>query len=217
MHSLRLVVADDHPLMRRGICGLLEAEPGWEVVAKASNGREAIDAVSKSKPDVLVIDLAMPELNGLTATREILRLFPKLGVVLLTMHNTDQSVREVLESGARGYVLKSDAEQDLVAAVKAVAAGKPFFTANITEIVLKGYLNRTATSEPAKALSGLTTRERQVVQLLVEGKGNKDVALAMRLSVKTVEAHRSNINRKLAIRTTSDLVRYAVRNGIVSA
>jgi DNA-binding NarL/FixJ family response regulator len=217
VHSLRLVVADDHPLMRRGICGLLEAEPGWEVVAKASNGREAIDAVSKSKPDVLVIDLAMPELNGLTATREILRLFPKLGVVLLTMHNTDQSVREVLESGARGYVLKSDAEQDLVAAVKAVAAGKPFFTANITEIVLKGYLNRTATSEPAKALSGLTTRERQVVQLLVEGKGNKDVALAMRLSVKTVEAHRSNINRKLAIRTTSDLVRYAVRNGIVSA
>lgn len=217
MHSLRLVVADDHPLMRRGICGLLEAEPGWEVVAKASNGREAIDAVSKSKPDVLVIDLAMPELNGLTATREILRLFPKLGVVLLTMHNTDQSVREVLESGARGYVLKSDAEQDLVAAVKAVAAGKPFFTANITEIVLKGYLNRTATSEPAKALSGLTTRERQVVQLLVEGKGNKDVALAMRLSVKTVEAHRSNINRKLAIRSTSDLVRYAVRNGIVSA
>jgi DNA-binding NarL/FixJ family response regulator len=217
VHSLRLVVADDHPLMRRGICDLLEAEPGWEVVAKASNGREAIDAVSRSKPDVLVIDLAMPELNGLTATREILRLFPKLGVVLLTMHNTDQSVREVLESGARGYVLKSDAEQDLVAAVKAVAAGKPFFTANITEIVLKGYLNRTATSEPAKALSGLTTRERQVVQLLVEGKGNKDVALAMRLSVKTVEAHRSNINRKLAIRSTSDLVRYAVRNGIVSA
>ena len=217
MHNLRLVVADDHPLMRRGICDLLEAEPGWEVVAKASNGREAIDAVSMSKPDVLVIDLAMPELNGLTATREILRLFPKLGVVLLTMHNTDQSVREVLESGARGYVLKSDAEQDLVAAVKAVAAGKPFFTANITEIVLKGYLNRTATSEPAKALSGLTTREREVVQLLVEGKGNKDVALAMRLSVKTVEAHRSNINRKLAIRSTSDLVRYAVRNGIVSA
>jgi DNA-binding NarL/FixJ family response regulator len=217
VHNLRLVVADDHPLMRRGICDLLEAEPGWEVVAKASNGREAIDAVSKTKPDVLVIDLAMPELNGLTATREILRLFPELGVVLLTMHNTDQSVREVLESGARGYVLKSDAEQDLVAAVKAVAAGKPFFTANITEIVLKGYLNRTAISEPAKALSGLTTREREVVQLLVEGKGNKDVALAMHLSVKTVEAHRSNINRKLAIRSTSDLVRYAVRNGIVSA
>jgi DNA-binding NarL/FixJ family response regulator len=216
VHSLRLVVADDHPLMRRGICDLLETEPGWKVVAKASNGREAIEAVTRAKPDVLVIDLAMPELNGLTATREILRLFPKLAVVLLTMHNTDQSVREVLESGARGYVLKSDAEQDLIAAVKAVAAGKPFFTANITEIVLKGYLNRTENTEPAKALSGLTTRERQVVQLLVEGKGNKDVALAMRLSVKTVEAHRSNINRKLAIRSTSDLVRYAVRNGIVA-
>jgi DNA-binding NarL/FixJ family response regulator len=199
--------------MRRGICDLLEAEPGWKVVAEATNGREAIDAVAKTKPDVLVIDLAMPELNGLTATREILRFFPKVEVVLLTMHNTDQAIREVLESGARGYVLKSDAEQDLVTAVMTVAAGKPFFTAHVTEVVLKGYLSRT---EPADPLPELTTRERQVVQLLVEGKGNKDVAAAMRVSVKTVEAHRSNINRKLSIRSTSDLVRYAVRNGIVA-
>jgi DNA-binding NarL/FixJ family response regulator len=199
--------------MRRGICDLLEAEPGWKVVAEATNGREAIDAVAKTKPDVLVIDLAMPELNGLTATREILRFFPKVEVVLLTMHNTDQAIREVLESGARGYVLKSDAEQDLVTAVMTVAAGKPFFTAHVTEVVLKGYLSRT---EPADPLPELTTRERQVVQLLVEGKGNKDVAAAMRVSVKTVEAHRSNINRKLSIRSTSELVRYAVRNGIVA-
>jgi DNA-binding NarL/FixJ family response regulator len=199
--------------MRRGICDLLEAEPGWKVVAEATNGREAIDAVAKTKPDVLVIDLAMPELNGLTATREILRFFPKVEVVLLTMHNTDQAIREVLESGARGYVLKSDAEQDLVTAVMTVAAGKPFFTAHVTEVVLKGYLSRT---EPANPLPELTTRERQVVQLLVEGKGNKDVAAAMRVSVKTVEAHRSNINRKLSIRSTSDLVRYAMRNGIVA-
>jgi DNA-binding NarL/FixJ family response regulator len=212
VRNLRLVVADDHPLMRRGICDLLETEPGWEVVAEANNGREAVEAVAKTKPDVLVIDLAMPELNGLTATREILRFFPKVEVVLLTMHNSDQAIREVLESGARGYVLKSDAEQDLIAAVKAVSVGKPFFTANVTEVVLKGYLNRT---EPAETLPELTTRERQVVQLLVEGKGNKDVAVAMRVSVKTVEAHRSNINRKLSLRSTSDLVRYAVRNGIV--
>lgn len=199
--------------MRRGICDLLEAEPGWKVVAEATNGREAIDAVAKTKPDVLVIDLAMPELNGLTATREILRFFPKVEVVLLTMHNTDQAIREVLESGARGYVLKSDAEQDLVTAVMTVAAGKPFFTAHVTEVVLKGYLSRT---EPADPLPELTTRERQVVQLLVEGKGNKDVAAVMRVSVKTVEAHRSNINRKLSIRSTSELVRYAMRNGIVA-
>jgi DNA-binding NarL/FixJ family response regulator len=212
VRNLRLVVADDHPLMRRGICDLLETEPGWEVVAEANNGREAVEAVAKTKPDVLVIDLAMPELNGLTATREILRFFPKVEVVLLTMRNSDQAIREVLESGARGYVLKSDAEQDLIAAVKAVSVGKPFFTANVTEVVLKGYLNRT---EPAETLPELTTRERQVVQLLVEGKGNKDVAVAMRVSVKTVEAHRSNINRKLSLRSTSDLVRYAVRNGIV--
>jgi DNA-binding NarL/FixJ family response regulator len=215
VRNLRLVVADDHALMRRGICDLLEGEPGWEVVAEASNGREAVEAVAKAKPDVLVIDLAMPELNGLTATREILRFFPRVEVVLLTMHNTDQVIREVLESGARGYVLKSDAEQDLIAAVKAVAAGKPFFTANVTEVVLKGYLNRSTSTEPAETLLELTTRERQVVQLLAEGKGNKDVAVAMRVSVKTVEAHRSNINRKLSIRSTSELVRYAVRNGIV--
>ncbi len=195
---------------------MLEAEPGWQVVEEATNGREAVEAVAKAKPDVLVIDLAMPELNGLTATREILRSFPKVEVVLLTMHNTDQAIREVLESGARGYVLKSDAEQDLVTAVKAVSDGKPFFTPNVAEVVLKGYLYRNKKTEVKDQLPELTTREREVVQLLAEGKGNKDVAVAMQVSVKTVEAHRSNINRKLSIRSTSDLVRYAVRNGIVA-
>ena len=216
MHKLRIVVADDHALMRRGICDLLRAEPGWNVIAEASNGREAVNAVAKMKPDVLVIDLAMPELNGLTATREILRSFPKVQVVLLTMHNTDQAIREVLESGARGYVLKSDAEQNLIAAVKAVAEGKPFFTPNVAEIVLKGYLRRNADAEVNDSLPELTTREREIVQLLAEGKGNKEVAMTLQVSVKTVEAHRSNINRKLSIRSTTDLVRYAVRNHIVT-
>jgi len=216
VHKLRIVVADDHALMRRGICDLLRAEPGWNVIAEASNGREAVNAVAKMKPDVLVIDLAMPELNGLTATREILRSFPKVQVVLLTMHNTDQAIREVLESGARGYVLKSDAEQNLIAAVKAVAEGKPFFTPNVAEIVLKGYLRRNADAEVNDSLPELTTREREIVQLLAEGKGNKEVAMTLQVSVKTVEAHRSNINRKLSIRSTTDLVRYAVRNHIVT-
>jgi DNA-binding NarL/FixJ family response regulator len=214
--KLRLVVADDHALMRRGICDLLEAEPGWEVVAQAVNGREAVDAVARTRPDVLVIDLAMPELNGLTAAREILRSFPKVEIVLLTMHNTDQTIREVLECGARGYVLKSDAEQDLIVAVKAVAQGKPFFTPSVAEVVLKGYLRHNARPETPERAQELTTREREVVQLLAEGKGNKEVAVAMRVSVKTVEAHRSNINRKLSIRSTSELVRYAVRNSIVA-
>jgi DNA-binding NarL/FixJ family response regulator len=217
MHNLRIVVADDHPLMRRGICSLLESEPGWKVVAEASNGREAVEAMTRSKPDVLVIDLAMPELNGLTATREILRALPKTQVVLLTMHNTEQVIREVLESGARGFVLKSDAGQNLVAAVKAVAAGKPFFTPNVADVVLKGYLRCNSKSGSRANLPVLTTRELQVMQLLAEGKANKAVANAMQISVKTVEAHRSNINRKLSIKTTSDLVRYAVRNGIVDA
>jgi DNA-binding NarL/FixJ family response regulator len=217
MRNLRIVVADDHPLMRRGICDLLESEPDWKVVAEASNGREAVEAMTRSKPDVLVIDLAMPELNGLTATREILRALPKTEVVLLTMHNTEQVIREVLESGARGFVLKSDAGQNLVAAVKAVAAGKPFFTPNVADVVLKGYLRFNSKSGSRANLPVLTTRELQVMQLLAEGKANKAVANAMQISVKTVEAHRSNINRKLSIKTTSDLVRYAVRNGIVDA
>jgi len=214
--KLRLVVADDHALMRRGICDLLETEPGWEIVAQAVNGREAVDAVARTRPDVLVIDLAMPELNGLTAAREILRSFPRVEIVLLTMHNTDQTIREVLECGARGYVLKSDAEQDLIAAVKAVSQGKPFFTPSVAEVVLKGYLRQNARPETPERMQELTTREREVVQLLAEGKGNKEVAVAMRVSVKTVEAHRSNINRKLSIRSTSELVRYAVRNAIVA-
>jgi DNA-binding NarL/FixJ family response regulator len=217
MRNLRIVVADDHPLMRRGICDLLESEPGWKVVAEASNGREAVEAMTGSKPDILVIDLAMPELNGLTATREILRALPKTGVVLLTMHKTEQVIREVLESGARGFVLKSDAGQNLVAAVKTVAAGKPFFTPNVADVVLKGYLRSNSKSGSRANLPVLTTRELQVMQLLAEGKANKAVANAMQISVKTVEAHRSNINRKLSFKTTSDLVRYAVRNGIVDA
>jgi DNA-binding NarL/FixJ family response regulator len=217
MRNLRIVVADDHPLMRRGICDLLESEPGWKVVAEASNGREAVEAMTGSKPDVLVIDLAMPELNGLTATREILRALPKTEVVLLTMHNTEQVIREVLESGARGFVLKSDAGQNLVAAVKAVAGGKPFFTPNVADVVLKGYLRSNSKNGSRANLPVLTTRELQVMQLLAEGKANKAVASAMQISVKTVEAHRSNINRKLSIKTTSELVRYAVRNGIVDA
>lgn len=217
MRNLRIVVADDHPLMRRGICDLLESEPGWKVVAEASNGREAVEAMTGSKPDVLVIDLAMPELNGLTATREILRALPKTEVVLLTMHNTEQVIREVLESGARGFVLKSDAGQNLVAAVKAVAEGKPFFTPNVADVVLKGYLRSNSKNGSRANLPVLTTRELQVMQLLAEGKANKAVASAMQISVKTVEAHRSNINHKLSIKTTSELVRYAVRNGIVDA
>ena len=215
MHELRIVVADDHALVRRGICELLELQQGWKVVAQAANGREAVEAVAKHRPNVLVIDLAMPELNGLTAAREVLRGFPKTQIVLLTMHNTDQTIREVLKCGARGYVLKSDAEQDLIAAVKAVAQGKPFFTPSVADLVLRGYLSQNAQSDSPQQVPELTTREREVVQLLAEGKGNKDVATAMRVSVKTVEAHRSNINRKLSIRTTSDLVRYAVRNAII--
>jgi DNA-binding NarL/FixJ family response regulator len=173
--------------------------------------------VARTRPDVLVIDLAMPELNGLTAAREILRSFPRVEIVLLTMHNTDQTIREVLECGARGYVLKSDAEQDLIAAVKAVCARQAFLYSQRRRGSPKGLpAPECARPETPERMQELTNREREVVQLLAEGKGNKEVAVAMKVSVKTVEAHRSNINRKLSIRSTSELVRYAVRNAIVA-
>lgn len=209
------MIADDHPLLRRGIHDLLASVPGWEVVGQAENGRAAIDTVAKMRPEVVVIDLAMPEMNGLTATREILRSFPKTEVVVLTMHNTDQAIREVLESGARGFVLKEDSDQTLVQAVKTVIQGKPFFTPYVADVVLKGYLNTAVTTSRRSPLDALTTRERQVLQLIAEGKGNKGIATAMHLSVKTVETHRSNIGRKLSIRSTPELIRYAIKNGIV--
>lgn len=215
MPKLRIVVADDHALMRRGISDLLNSEPDWAVVAEAADGREAIEAVRGFQPDVLVIDLTMPEMNGLTAAREILKELPRTEIVLLTMHNTDQAIREVLESGARAYVLKSDADQDLITAVKTVMQGKLYLSPDVAEVVLKNYLGKSTKTVADATPNSLTTRERQVLQLVAEGKGNKEVAIAMHVSVKTVEAHRSNINRKLSIRTKSELVRYAVRNSIV--
>lgn len=217
MRKLRILIADDHEVVRRGLRNILESEPGWEVIAEAANGREAVRKTQDLKPDVVVIDLSMPEMNGLTATKEILQLQPKTEVVLLTMHDTEQIIREVLEAGARGYVLKSSAGRDLVTAVQAVALHTPFFTPHVAELVLKGYLHGTGPVASNHHVSQLTTREREIIQLLAEGKSNKEVATALHISTKTAEAHRVNINRKLGLHSVSDLVRYAVRNGIITA
>jgi DNA-binding NarL/FixJ family response regulator len=216
MNRLRILVADDHEIVRRGLVSLIKSRPEWEICAEADNGRQAVEKANQSKPDIAILDIGMPVLNGLEATRQILREHPGVRILILTITDTDQAVQAVLDAGARGFLLKSDAARDLVIAVEALAHNKTFFTARVADLVLSGYLNRSQRS-PQKDLSlpGLTSREREVVQLLAEGKSTKEVACHLNLSVKTAETHRSNIMRKLGLHSVSELVLYAVRNGIV--
>jgi len=213
---LRVLIADDHEVARRGIRALLESHPGWEVCGEAKDGRETVELANQLKPDVTLLDIGMPNLNGLEAARKILAVSPDAAILILTMHDTDHVVREVLRAGARGFLLKSDAGRDLVAAVEALQQQRTFFTTRVSQMVLDGYLGR----ENYEAGNGdredvLTTREREVIQLLAEGKTSKEVAVALNLSVKTAETHRTNLMRKLDLHSVADLTRYAVRNGIV--
>ncbi len=207
-------------MVRRGLISICATQPEWEVVAEALTGREAVEQAQKHKPNLVIMDISMPELNGLEATRQILRTLPSTEILILSMHESDQMTRELLDAGARGYVLKSDASRDLVAAVEALRRHRPYFTAKVSDLVLKGYLHRGGRSEEPPGEPPrlqLTPREREVVQLLAEGQSNKEVANALNISVKTAETHRARIMGKLNLRSVSDLVRYAVRNGIVQA
>ena len=218
MSMVRILIADDHDVVRRGLRSLLEGQPGWVVVDEAVNGREAVKKAAHWKPDVVALDLSMPELNGLEATRQILKTAPGTEVVILTVHESEQVVREVLRAGARGYVLKSDAGRDLVAAVKALSQHKPFFTAKVAEMVLAGYLGQGASAgEEAAPRLPLSSREREVTQLLAEGKSNKEIAKVLHLSVKTVETHRAKIMLKLGLHSIGDLIRYAIRHNIAES
>ena len=218
MESLRLLVADDHEIVRKGLRAILEAQPGWQVTAEASDGREAVAKAKELKPDVTVLDISMPSLNGLEAARQILKNDSRSKILILTMHESDPLIREVLDVGARGYVLKTDASRDLVTAVTAVRSNKTFFTAKVAQMVLEGYLDKKSRKDPVGASNGrLTPRQREIVQLLAEGKSSKEVAVALGLSVKTAETHRANIMRRLDCHSVSELVRYAVRNDIIQA
>jgi DNA-binding NarL/FixJ family response regulator len=212
--AARIVIADDHEMVRRGLVATLADDDRWTVVAQADNGRAATELVSQHEPDIAILDLSMPELNGLDATRRILAARPETCVLILTAHESEQLVREVLSAGARGYVLKSDAGRVLVRAVEALLEGQTFFTSKIARLVLEGYL-RGAGAETQEAAQTLSAREREIVQLLAEGASNKDVARALGISVKTAETHRSNIMRKMEFASLSDLVKYAVRNKII--
>lgn len=212
----RILVADDHEVVRRGLCALLRNQAEWEVCGEAGDGREAVEKVLALKPEVVILDIGMPNLNGLEATRQILKANSQIKVLILTLHDSDQVVQEVLNAGARGFLLKTDAARDLVAAVEALLRGKTYFTPKVAAMVLDGYLRReNGTTPQPPTHSRLTPREREVVQLLAEGKSSKEVAVALGLSVKTAETHRSNIMRKLELHSVSDLVLYAVRNNIV--
>jgi DNA-binding NarL/FixJ family response regulator len=211
---LRILIADDHEVARRGIRSLLEGHAGWEIVGEAKDGREAVDLAASLKPDIFLLDIGMPNLNGLDAARQILSMNPEARILILTIHDSEQVVREVLAAGARGFLLKSDAGRDLVAAVEALQHRRTFFTPRVAQMMLEGYL-RPQSEHEGSSQCVLTPREREVIQLVAEGKTTEEIATALNLSVKTAETHRTNLMRKLDLHSVADLTLYAVRNGIV--
>jgi DNA-binding NarL/FixJ family response regulator len=214
---LRILLADDHDIVRRGLKDLLEQHVGWQVCAEASNGREATELALQHRPHVAVIDLSMPELNGLEATRRIRQNLPDTEVLIFTMHESEELIREVLGAGARGYLLKSDAVRQLIPAVESLSQKKPYFAGRVSEVLLDGFLKGGQATLEGPTAERLTSREREVVQLLAEGKSNKQIARLLDLSVKTVETHRTAAMRKLELNSLPDLVRYAVRMQIIQA
>ena len=201
--------------LHESIRSLLESQLGWEISGEAATGREAVDMAKRLQPDIVVMDLSLPELNGLDATRQILKESPRSEILMLTMHHSEELARNVLQAGARGYVLKSDADQSLIAAIESLRQHKPFLTSAVTEFVLDDYLRWNETTDDGVAHVAVTAREREIIQLLAEGRSNKEAASTLGISVKTIEAHRANIMRKLRLRSVSELVRYAIRNNMV--
>jgi DNA-binding NarL/FixJ family response regulator len=216
MKSLRILIADDHDLLRRGVKALLQSHPGWEVCAEAHTGREAVAKVEELRPDIAILDISMPDLNGLEAARRIRKSSPNTEVLILSVHYTDQLIRDILEAGVRGYIVKTDSDRDLIIAVETLSKHKPFFTPRATEVILSDFNTGGIRHElPETVPNRLTSRETEIVQLLAEGKSSKEVAASLNISVKTAETHRANIMRKLQLHTVSELVRYAVRNQII--
>jgi two-component system response regulator NreC len=216
MRKIRIVLADDHKLMRSGLRVLLEQQPDLTVVGEASDGREAFALVASQRPDVLVMDIGMPSLNGIEAAAQITQSNPEAAIVMLSMHSDESYVLRALKAGARGYLLKDSAEADLIRAVRAVAEGKSFFSPAVSKVLLDDYVRKLKRSGTEDPYDLLTPREREVLQLVAEGKSNKEVAQLLNLSVYTVETHRSNIMEKLNLHGVPELILYAVRKGIIS-
>jgi DNA-binding NarL/FixJ family response regulator len=211
MGKIRVLIADDHPFIRRGIKALIESQDGWVVCGEAVNGREAVEQASRLKPDVVVMDIVMPELNGIEATRQIAALSRQTEILILTMDNSEELARHVLRAGARGFILKSDADSLLVTAIESLSRHCPFLTSRVTTFVLDDFLQKSSSGNDI-----LSPREREILQLIAEGSSNKEVATVLSISVKTVETHRANIMRKLELTSVTALVRYALRNRIAT-
>ena len=210
---MRIVIADDHELFRRGVVSLLQSNSNWRVVAEAENGEQAIHLVEQHEPDIAILDLVMPgQIDGLAATRELVKLCPKPRILILTMHASRQLVHDLLEAGARGYVMKADAGRHLITAVETLLEGKLFFTTTVCEILLEGFLEKAADARPENLI---TRREIEVLKRIAKGLTNKEIAAALDISLRTAETHRANIMHKLQLHSVTDLVRYAVKNKLI--
>ena len=216
MRPARILIADDHDIVRKGLRALVEEESSWQVVADVQDGRSAVAKTQELKPDIAILDIAMPSLNGLDATKQIVKVNPDTKVLILTMHDSELLIQNVLNAGARGYLMKTDAGRDLVVAIRALLLGQTYFTQRVAQIVLDTFTGKKTTTTEGD-IQSLTAKEREVVQLLAEGKSSKEAADVLNVSTKTLETHRSNIMRKLGCHSVTDVVRYAIRNHLAQA
>ena len=216
MKLIRILLADDHTVMRRGLRLLLESQPGFSVVAEAGDGRQAVEQAEATKPDVAVVDIAMPNLSGIEAAQRIATVLPQTAIVILSMHSDESYVLRALKVGAKGYLLKDSAEGDLIDAINAVHQGKTFFSPEISKMLVEDYVREIRTRGSEDSYDLLTAREREVLQLLAERKSNKEIALALNLSIYTIETHRRNLQEKLNLHSLADLILYSVRKGVIS-
>jgi two-component system response regulator NreC len=216
MSAVKILLVDDHAVIRAGLRLVLERHSDFHVVGEASDGREGVTEAARLHPDVVVMDLAMPNLNGMEAARQIVASSPEMGIVVLSMHSDEEYVLRALKSGARAYVLKESAEADLIAAVRAVTSGKSFFSPKVSRMLVEDYVRQLQDREIEDSYELLTGREREILQLVAEGKSNKDIANLLNLSVYTVETHRANIMEKLSLHNVPELILYAVRKGVIS-
>jgi DNA-binding NarL/FixJ family response regulator len=215
MCPLRILIADDHEVMREGLRALIEHEPGWQVCGTARNGREAVDSAKRLKPEVVVLDMTMPELDGLEALRQIKHALPNTEVMIFSAHHSEEVIEQLFDAGAKSYIQKSDAGRHLVAAIKSLAEHKPFFTPEISGILFSRFFSADAGKKQSGAEHSLTVREREIVRLLAEGYSNKEIASSLGISVRTAETHRATLMHKLDIDSLAALVRYAIRNNII--
>ena len=216
MGKLRIVIGDDHTLVRQGLRKILEEQPGWQVVAETGDGRQAVKETLALQPDVAILDIGMPLLTGIEATRQIVRRLPNICVLILSMHADEAYITQALQAGARGYLLKDSADTDLIRGVGAVAAGKSFFSPAVASVMLDDYVRHLADKGIVDRYDSLSEREREIFQLVAEGHSNKEIADLLSVSPTTVETHRSHILQKLDVHNTAELVLYAVRRGVIS-